>query len=253
MTAHDNLAEYDDPAIYDQETPSFEPDGPFYLALAQRFGGPVLELGCGTGRITIPLARRGVDITGLDLAPRMLEHARRKAPDLPITWIESDVRSFHLGGRFRFIFESGATFQHLLARPDQEAMLARVREHLATDGRFVVSTVIPTTGLLTDEPTEQHWFSYTDQAGLAVRVSGTQQYDRSRQVKTETAYRRWRVAEGQEVVRCAPLMLRYTFPQELEALLHYNGFMVTERFGGWDGGALTGDSEQLICVCRKTR
>jgi SAM-dependent methyltransferase len=131
LTAHDNLAEYDDPAIYDQETPSFEPDGPFYLALAQRFGGPVLELGCGTGRNTIPLARRGVDITGLDLAPRMLEHARRKAPDLPITWIESDVRSFHLGGRFRFIFESGATFQHLLARPDQEAMLARVREHIS--------------------------------------------------------------------------------------------------------------------------
>jgi hypothetical protein len=123
----------------------------------------------------------------------------------------------------------------------------------ATDGRFVVSTVVPTTGLQTDKPTERHWFSYTDRRGLTVRVSGTQRYDRLRQVKTETAYRRWWDADGQEVVRCAPLMLRYTFPKELEALLHYNGFTVTDRFGDWDGGALTGESGQLICVCRKTR
>jgi hypothetical protein len=86
-----------------------------------------------------------------------------------------------------------------------------------------------------------------------VRVSGTQQYDRIRQVKTETAYRRWWDADGQEVVRCAPLMLRYTFPQELDALLRYNGFTVTDRLGDWDGGALTRESGYLICVCRKTR
>jgi hypothetical protein len=95
--------------------------------------------------------------------------------------------------------------------------------------------------------------SYTDRRGLTERVSGTQRYDRLRQVKTETAYRRWWDADGQEVVRCAPLMLRYTFPKVLEALLHYNGFTVTDRFGDWDGGALTGESGQLICVCRKTR
>ena len=84
-TEHNNLVEYEDPILYDCETHHFEPVGPFYLALAQRFGGSVLELGCGTGRYTIPLAQAGVEMTGLDIMPPMLERARQKAKGLPIT------------------------------------------------------------------------------------------------------------------------------------------------------------------------
>jgi SAM-dependent methyltransferase len=255
MTKHENLDEYVDPTIYDQESNEFEPDGPFYLALAQRLGGAVLELGCGTGRVTIPLAQQGIDITGLDLVRQMLRHARRKARELSVdvNWIEADIRSFRLGRRFSFVFESGATFQHLLTRPDQEAMLARVREHLVPDGRLVLSTIVPTADLLTNEPTEQHWFSYTNVQGRQVRVSGTERYDPIRQVKTETAYRRWQGDGGREIVRRAPLMQRYVFPQELEALLHYNGFAVTARYGDWDESELTDESRQLICVCCKSQ
>ena len=67
MSESENHSEYDDPSSYDLENPDFEPEGPFYLALAQAAGGAVLELGCGTGRFTIPLARAGVLITGLDV------------------------------------------------------------------------------------------------------------------------------------------------------------------------------------------
>ncbi|MBI1882095.1 MAG: class I SAM-dependent methyltransferase [Chloroflexi bacterium] len=252
LTNSTNLEEYADPIIYDLENNKFEPDGPFYLALAHRFGGPVLEIGCGTGRITLPLARHEIDITGLDIAPQMLARAKHKAQDVAVQWVETDARTFHLGRQFSFIFESGATFQHLLERADQEAMLARVREHLEPEGRFVVSALFPHADFLTNEDAEQDWFSYLNEQGQEVRVSGTQHYDPLRQIKTETAYRRWRDSEGREIVRPAPLMLRYTFPQEMEALLHYNGFTILERYGNRDFSPLTSESKHMIYVCRRS-
>ena len=68
MLDHSNLEDYEDPVLYDAQNDDFGADGSFYLALAQKVGGPMLELGCGTGRITIPLAQQGMEMTGLDLA-----------------------------------------------------------------------------------------------------------------------------------------------------------------------------------------
>lgn len=245
-----NLEEYENPELYDLENSSFEPDGPFFLELAQRIGGAVLEIGCGTGRITIPLAKQGIDITGLDIVPQMIERAKAKANGLPVQWVTADARSFHLGRPFRLIFESGAAFQHLLTRQDQEPFLACVREHLEPDGRLVIGSIIPTLEMMETDETERPWFSYPNQDGQEVRVSGTQHYDPMRQIKTETAFRRWQTAAGTEQTHTAPLMLRYTFPQELQALLHDNGFTTVERYGDWDRSAFTTDSKYMIFICR---
>lgn len=250
MADPDNQSEYDDPLLYDLENSDFAPEGPFYLDLARRVGGPALELGCGTGRFTIPLARAGVAITGLDAARPMLEHARRKAGDLPVTWVEADARDFHFGRRFRLIFESGATFQHMLARTDQLAFLACAREHVEPGGYFAVSAIRPTGDLMADETGEYPWFTYANADGQEVSVSGWQTYDPATQVRTETAIRRWTDAEGQPRERVAPLRLRLTFPDELEALLVESGFAVVERYGDFDRSPLTAESPHTILVCR---
>ena len=143
-----NLGEYLDPQLYDLENPDSEPETSFYLTLARELGGSVLELGCGTGRFTIPLAQAGLDVTGLDVVSAMLNRAKAKAGNLPITWIEADARSFSLNRKFKFIFESGGLFMHLLTNADQEACLACVREHLVHDGCFVVSLFFPHRELL---------------------------------------------------------------------------------------------------------
>jgi len=251
MEGQNNLAEYADPEIYDLENQDFEPDGPFLLAYARQLSGPVLELGCGTGRVTIPLAQAGIEITGLDIVPGMLERAKQKAQGLPIRWVLADVRSFQLQQTFGLIFETGSVFQHQLERGDQEAMLARVREHLRDDGRFIVSVMFPHPDRLGRVESEQEWFTYQDGEGREIRVTGTEEYDPIRQVKLETAYRRWRDADGREFLQVAPMSLRYVFPQEMEALLHYNGFEILERYGGLDARPQTGDSPQLIYVCKK--
>ena len=250
MPIHTNLEEYENPALYDLENIKFDPDGPFYLGLAQRLGGAVLELGCGTGRITIPLAEQGVDITGLDLVPGMLERARHKSWGHAVRWVEADARTFQLGRQFSLIFESGGMFQHLLERADQEAMLVCVREHLEHAGRFVISALFPRPASLTTDETERDWFTYVAEQGQEVRVSGALHYDPLRQIQTETAYRRWRDRDGNDVVHRSPLMLRYIFPLEMEALLHYNGFRIEEQFGDWDQRPLTAESKHMIFICR---
>jgi SAM-dependent methyltransferase len=244
-----NLADYADPVLYDAENNSFEPDGPTLLQMARQVKGRVLELGCGSGRITIPLAQQGIDIIGLDIVPVMLAHAKQKAGDLPIDWVEADVCTFQLAQRFDLIFETGSVFQHLLTRADQEACLACVRTHLVENGRFILPLAFPHPKWLTDVTAEADWTSYKTVDGRDVRVSGTQQYDPVRQVKVETAVRRWTDADGNEVVQKAPLLTRYFHPEEIAALLHYNGFKIAARYGNWDLHPLTGQSNAIIHVC----
>jgi SAM-dependent methyltransferase len=243
-----NLVEYSQPDLYDLENPDFEPDGSFYLALTHQFPGPVLDLGCGTGRITIPLARQGVSITGLDVMPAMIARAQSKTADLPIRWIQADARTFHLSTQFQLILDTGATLQHLLERADHEAVLARIREHLAPDGCVVFHTFAPHPTRLADLG-EHDWFAYADLSERMIRVSGSVRYEHQRQVFHEDAIRRWQDQTGQEVVRFAPLARRMFFPQELELLLHYNGFLVTQQYGNWDGSPITNESELMIMVC----
>jgi SAM-dependent methyltransferase len=245
-----SLIEYSEPDLYDLENPDFEPDGSFYLALTHQYPGPVLDLGCGTGRITIPLARKDVSITGLDVMPAMLARAQTKAAELPITWIQADARTFELHTQFRLILDTGATLQHLLERDDHEAVLARVREHLAADGCVVFHTFAPHPTRLVDMP-EHDWFAYEDQSGRRIRVSGTVGYEHRRQVFHEDAIRRWQDGAGQEVVRFAPLARRMFFPQEFGLLLHYNGFRVEQQYGDWDGSPITNESQLMIAVCTR--
>jgi 2-polyprenyl-3-methyl-5-hydroxy-6-metoxy-1,4-benzoquinol methylase len=86
VTNKATIDNYADPLLYDLESGPFVLENTFLLNAFYRAGGPVLELGCGTGRVTIPAASRGVDITGIDDVPHMLDHARRKAGYLPVNW-----------------------------------------------------------------------------------------------------------------------------------------------------------------------
>lgn len=249
----DNLSEYSDPKLYDAENSDFGPDGPFILSLAKGLGGAVLELGCGTGRMTIPLAENGVEIVGLDVVSGMVDLARQKSEGLPIEWVVADVRNYQLGRKFRLIFESGSVFHHMLTRQDQEAYLARVREHLEDDGRLVLSIFFPKPRNLASTEEEEDWFTAEHPDGYEIKVSGIDRYDAIRQVKTETAYRRWTDASGKEMTQVAPLSLRYVFPQEMEALLHYNGFEIVAQYGDFDRSPVTEESRLITLVCRKSK
>ena len=113
-------------------------DVPFYVGEAKRADGPVLELACGTGRVTIPVAQSGVEIVGLDQSASMLATARAKAAEagVKIAWVEADCRTFALSRKFALIFMAFNSMQHLHDHASLAALFAHVRGHLAPGGRF---------------------------------------------------------------------------------------------------------------------
>lgn len=272
MIDHDNLEEFADPHNYDIEDNS-DTGIAFYAGLALETGGPVLEIACGTGRVSIPIAQLGFALTGLDIVTGMLALAHNKSRGLPVRWIEGDARAFDLEEQFRLIFLTGNAFQAFLTRADQEALLDRVGAHLHDDGLLAFETRNPrwasleatekdwiapndqTIGrplfaYLENRDEEMDWGAYIDVDGHEVRVSKTQAYDHASQILHWTTYRRWQ-EDNKEQTKITRIAVRYTFPQELEALLHYNGFTVIRQYGDWDLTPLTAASPSIISVCRK--
>lgn len=260
---HNNLEEFSDPVNYDMEDTS-DTGIAFYTALAQETGSPVLEIACGTGRVSIPMARLGFAVTGLDIVPGMLERARSKSAGLPTRWIEGDARTFDLGEKFRLIFLTGNAFQAFLTNADQEALLQRVRAHLYDEGLFAFETRNPRwasletgaeeyAGLFVNLEThaaEEDWPSFINTSGREVRLSRTRVYDHVAQILHWTTYRRWHEGD-QEHTKVTRIALRYTFPQELAALLYYNGFSIVRQYGDWNLEPLSAASRSIIVVCRK--
>jgi SAM-dependent methyltransferase len=256
---HNNLEEFSDPINYDMEDPS-DTGVAFYRALAEETGGPVLELACGTGRVTIPIAQLGFSVTGLDIVPGMLARARSKSVGLPVHWVKGDARTFDLGEHFRLIFLTGNAFQAFVKNADQGALLQHVQAHLDDEGLFAFETrnpLLPNTKTragffvpLETRTEEEAWPSFINANGYEVRVSTTQVYDHVAQIVHLTSYKRWHEG-GEEHIKITPTALRYTFPQELAALLHYNGFTIIRQYGDWDLEPLTATSPSIISVCRK--
>lgn len=249
---HDNLEEFNDPANYDlEEGERSAARIRFYTDLACETDGPVLEIACGTGLVALPIAARGLPVTGIDLARPMLAYARVKAAQqgLSIDLIQADARQLRFERQFSFVFLTGNAFQAFLQRADQERLLASVKRHLAPHGIFAFETRNPSGHDLNDQPEEELWFTYRNVQGQSVNVSGTQRYDPLTQIMHWTTYRRWSASgENRTTTRIA---CRFTYPQELEALLHYNGFDIVAQYGDWNKGGLTVTSEEIISVCRR--
>jgi SAM-dependent methyltransferase len=254
-----SLDTYTDAEEYDLENGLTGPELPFYGDLARETGGPVLDLACGTGYLTIPLAEQGLAVTGVDRSQAMLAHARRKAGVLPIHWLLADCRTLDLGERFRLVTLTGNAFQEFLTREDQEGLLGTVRRHLAPGGLFAFETRFPRSSeLLTPEAVagawsaETVWRQFEDARGHTVTVSTAQRHDAVRQTVEYVIYRRWN-EDARDEVRTERAALRLVYPREMGALLHYNGLAIRDAFGDWDRRPLTNDSPRMIYVCELRR
>ena len=236
---------------YDAQHAGITTDVDFYRHLVRRLGGPVLELGCGTGRICLPLAEAGHAITALDASEPMLALALDKrhalAADLEVEFVAADMCDFTLGQRFATIIIGFNTLGHLHQRLDVERCFATVADHLEPGGSFVLAMFNPNLQLLTRKPDVPREISrYPDpDSGAEVVVTEHSAYDRASQVTTS----HWAFHSGGQVLE-AQLRLRMFFPQELEALLHYAGFEVREKFGDFDGSAFSSESRHQIFVAR---
>ena len=229
-------------------------DVAFYLAQAQATSGPVLEIGCGTGRVTIPLAAAGVDITGLDVSASMLEEAKRKAErqGLCINWIEADGRNFDLGRRFALIIMPFNTLQFFRDTAALGQLFHCVMRHLKDEGRFVFDVFNPQVSFLAADPSARYERArYADpHGGGEVVLEETRQYIAARQVVRSTRY--YHVGAKQDF-SVSSLELRCFFPCELDMILEHYGFRLEARYGDFDNSPLSSRSPKQICVCSRAR
>jgi len=241
-----------DGRVYDLLYGNLSEDIPFYVRQAKKTGGPVLELGCGTGRVTIPLAEEGFEVWGIDLCESMLGRARAKAESkgLRIRWVRGDFREFHLGREFRLVLIPWNTISLLPELHDLEAFFHCVREHLAGEGRFVVDFFNPRLDFLIRDPHERRplgEYDDPDGAGRAI-VEESNAYNAAKQVNSVMWYCRMGTPPRETAEE---LRMRIFFPQELDALLTYNGFEIEAKYGGYDESPFESYSPKQIVVCRK--
>jgi SAM-dependent methyltransferase len=242
---------YSDGRHYDLKSEGITDDIPMYLDLAARYGAPVLEIACGTGRVTIPLARRGLSVTGLDLSRPMLQVAESKAraADVAVTWVCADCRDFELGRKFRLVIFPFNSMAHIHDIESIEAFLSCVRAHLDAGGRFVIDIFNPKLEILLRDASEEYPVAeYPDPDGKGtVVVTENNIYDRA----TQMNHIKWYHRTGEDAHRVVQeLNMRIFYPQELDALLHFNGFVIEHKYGDCDLQPFTSASPRQIVVCR---
>jgi len=231
-----------------------EGDVGFFVRMAARTGGPVLELGCGTGRITFPLARAGLKVTGLDISPSMLEIARRKALALPLRlrprFGRADMSSFRLAGRYRLAIVPFRAFQHLLDGESQKACLKAIRRRLVGGGRVVVDLFDPRLeycGPGRMKPIRPRRVAFDPATGRSLVVqTGGKLNDPVTQTFRErwTFYLRDRGGRLLEKSSCE-VRLRWTYRWEMRHLLELCGFRPLACYGDFLMGPPAYGREQV--------
>ena len=250
---------YDDPWLYDHEYRRRRGDLAFYRRVAREGGGEVLELGCGTGRVLVPLLRDGLRVVGVDASQAMLrrcaERVLRLSPPRRARahLLRADFRRFSFGRRFSTVICPFNAMMHLYTRDDIARFLGCVREHLLPGGRFAFDVLNPDLGWLTRD-SNRRWartrFKHPV-TGRAYYYSTNQSYDPATQIAwIRIYYDEADLPEGAIArSRVVPLAHRQFFPEELLALLDHHGFTVERRDGDFDGEPFAGDSDAQVCTC----
>jgi SAM-dependent methyltransferase len=205
-------------------------------------GGPVLELGVGTGRLALPLAAAGLDVTGIDISAAMLDRLRAKPGGEAVTLVHGDMAAGLPDGPFAVVLVAFNTFFSLTSADAQERCLAHVAERLAPRGCFALEAFVPDEELI--------------DAGSRVELRSL---SRDRVVLTvsrhDAALQR---AEGQFVelteaggVRLRPWSLRYAGPAELDRMAAAAGLDLASRWSSWTGTAFDAESSNHVSLYRR--
>jgi SAM-dependent methyltransferase len=231
--------------------PGLGPDVDFYRALARESGGPVLELGCGTGRALLPIASDGIACTGVDASQVMLDALAAKQPPRNLQLHCASMQSFDLAGeRFALVFSAFRAFQHLYTVEDQLACLACVRRHLAPGGRLAFDVFNPRLSriALVEEP-EFEELRFALAGDEVVRFTSLTR-DVGRQV--QRVRMRYERRSGGRVVGddVAEFEMRWFHRFEVEHLLARAGFTLEALYGNFDRSRFTGASPSIIAVAR---
>jgi SAM-dependent methyltransferase len=237
------------------------PDRDFYLRSAAAAAGTILELGCGTGRILIPIAESGHAITGVDTSEHMLSKCRQKLNSLPgnitdrVRLIKGDMACLTLDDIFHLAIIPFRAFQHLISIEDQISCLSTLNRHLVMRARLIFDVVNVDVGRInnpgfSEEIEDVPEYKLPD--GRRLRRTGRMaRFHRAEQYNEVEIIYYLTDANGttERIVQAFPF--RYFFRYEIEHLLERCGFRIVELLGDFRGSPLSHDSPEMIFVAEK--
>jgi len=242
---------------YDLQNADLTEDLPFWLELAQQRQGPIVELGCGTGRVLLQLAREGHAVVGVDRSAAMLTRARARLDSRPelrnhIELILQDFTALDLKRAFELVLMPFNTFAHLLTRAEQSAALQSIQRHLEPGGWFAFDLPNPAEvyaaareGLLLER------IMRDEERGCTIQVFSSFLLERNTQHGHVTWFYDEIDDQGRLSRTTVPMTLRYSFPDELASLLEANGLRIRNIFGGYDHEPLEENSDRMVLVAEK--
>lgn len=231
---------------------TFLNDLPFYRKwMPKNPDAKILELCCGSGRLTIPLAEE-FNICGVDNSKSMLATAKLKASkaNLKIDFIEADIRTLDLPKRYDLIFIPFNSIHHLYQNNDLFETLNVVKKHLKNDGLFLLDCYNPNMHyIVQNENNLEHIASYCIEDSRNVTIKQQMRYE----PKTQINRIQWHYYIDDAFDSIQNLDMRMYFPQELDAYLKFNGFDVMHKFGNFEEETFSDASEKQIFICKKLK
>lgn len=229
---------YDDSSAYMFAPDVLEPTVEFLARLAG--DGPALELAIGTGRVAIPLAARGIGVSGIELSEPMVDQLRRKVPADELPVVVGDMATATAPGEFSLVYVVFNSIGNLRTQDEQVQCFANAARHLAPGGRFVIELWVP--GIRRFPP---------GQTAVPFHVGehhvGFDTYDMTTQQGTSHHYTR----SDDGAVRYDASNFRYIWPAECDLMARLAGLELEQRVADWSGNPFTSDSESHISVWRK--
>ncbi|MBW3662216.1 MAG: class I SAM-dependent methyltransferase [Actinobacteria bacterium] len=237
--------------VYDLWSADMTADVPFYVSEAVATGGPVLEVGVGTGRVSVAMARAGVDVVGIDVSPSMLGRARdrveRERLGDRIELIEADMRGFELDRTFKLAVLPYRVLAHALTPDEQLATLRSIRAHLPPGGRLVFNLPVPRPDDLTSHDGLRREGRYRLDDGHEAVLWRHADYEPGTQRIRFHFVVDHLDAEGRVTDRVhGESLVRQSSPGELEHALARTGFEIVDRWGWFDQRAFGADSPEMV-------
>jgi SAM-dependent methyltransferase len=225
------------------------PDVAFYRELAHEAGGPVLELGVGTGRIYLELLADGIDIDGIDLSERMLEQLHENAQTRslePSVW-SADMTGFDTDREYDLIYAPARVFSHLPSLADQRAALRNIHDTLSPDGRFALNTYVPRFETVVEDygtPQEEQ----LEADGGSYRIVRTSQLvDEVEQL----VRLHWEVYHENELLAERETPLALIPKRQFELLFEVAEFSDWQVYGGFDRDPLESADREMVWIVDK--
>ncbi|HEY3530219.1 MAG TPA: class I SAM-dependent methyltransferase [Nocardioides sp.] len=231
-------------ATYDEESADrFDPavlDATVDFLAGLAGDGRALELAIGTGRVAVPLARRGVPVAGIELSPAMVARLRAKPGGSDLEVVEGDMSRARVDGDFSLVYLVYNTIANLTSQDAQVACFENAARHLAPGGCFVVELYVP--ALQRIRPGER-FLVFAEEPGY----HGFDEYD----VATQAQWSHHLHLRDDGTYRRNSLPFRYAWPAELDLMARIAGLRLRERWADWDRMPYTAESEQHVSVWEK--